>query len=116
MSGLNAITFHTTNMGVACAFWEAVGFDYAYGGPDASFSSFRAGGRTFVNVQLVESGETSSAWGRVIIHVDNPDDTHAALTTAGYSPHARPSDAPWGERYFHVTDADGNEISFARPL
>ena len=60
MSGLNAITFHTTNMRVACAFWEAVGFDYAYGGPDASFSSFRAGGTTFVNVQLVESGQTAS--------------------------------------------------------
>jgi uncharacterized glyoxalase superfamily protein PhnB len=27
-----------------------------------------------------------------------------------------PSDAPWGERYFHVTDPDGHELSFARPL
>jgi uncharacterized glyoxalase superfamily protein PhnB len=27
-----------------------------------------------------------------------------------------PADAPWGERYFHVRDPDGHELSFARPL
>lgn len=89
--------------------------DYAYGGPDASFTSLHAGGDTFVNLQLVESG-AGSAWGRIIIHVDSPDHTHSALTDAGYVPHAPPADAPWNERYFHVTDPDGNEISFARPL
>jgi hypothetical protein len=24
-----------------------------------------------------------------------------------------PQDAPWGERFFHVTDPDGHELSFA---
>jgi uncharacterized glyoxalase superfamily protein PhnB len=27
-----------------------------------------------------------------------------------------PHDAEWGERYFHVTDPDGHELSFAWPL
>ena len=27
-----------------------------------------------------------------------------------------PRDAEWGERYFHLTDPDGHELSFARPL
>jgi uncharacterized glyoxalase superfamily protein PhnB len=27
----------------------------------------------------------------------------------------RPRDAPWGERYFHMRDPDGHELSFARP-
>ena len=27
-----------------------------------------------------------------------------------------PADAPWGERYFHVLDPDGHELSFARLL
>ncbi|MGH8701888.1 MAG: VOC family protein, partial [Burkholderiales bacterium] len=27
-----------------------------------------------------------------------------------------PADAPWGERYFHISDPDGHELSFARPL
>ena len=35
---------------------------------------------------------------------------------AGYSPDTAPRDAEWGERYFHITDPDGHELSFARPL
>jgi uncharacterized glyoxalase superfamily protein PhnB len=31
-------------------------------------------------------------------------------------PNTGPRDATWGERYFHVTDPDGHELSFARPL
>jgi uncharacterized glyoxalase superfamily protein PhnB len=27
-----------------------------------------------------------------------------------------PADAIWGERYFHITDPDGHEISFAMLL
>jgi len=27
-----------------------------------------------------------------------------------------PRDAAWGERFFHVTDPDGHELSFAEPL
>lgn len=115
MTGLNAITFHTFDMARSCAFWEAAGLTYAYGGPDATFSSVHAGGGTFVNLQLVSEHVPGGPWGRIIIHVESPDEVHVALTAAGYQPHAAPTDAPWGERYFHVTDPDGNEISFARP-
>ncbi|MEE8286768.1 MAG: VOC family protein, partial [Gammaproteobacteria bacterium] len=34
----------------------------------------------------------------------------------GIRPDTTPRDAEWGERYFHVTDPDGHELSFARPL
>jgi uncharacterized glyoxalase superfamily protein PhnB len=27
-----------------------------------------------------------------------------------------PRDAEWGERFFHLVDPDGHELSFARPL
>jgi len=27
-----------------------------------------------------------------------------------------PRDASWGERYFHMPDPDGHELSFARPI
>jgi uncharacterized glyoxalase superfamily protein PhnB len=27
-----------------------------------------------------------------------------------------PRDAEWGERFFHMDDPDGHELSFARPL
>ena len=35
---------------------------------------------------------------------------------AGFAPATAPRDAEWGERYFHLTDPDGHELSFARPL
>ena len=28
----------------------------------------------------------------------------------------RPRNASWGERYFHLQDPDGHELSFAKPL
>jgi len=36
--------------------------------------------------------------------------------TCALDPGTTPADAEWGERYFHLTDPDGHEISFARPL
>ena len=35
---------------------------------------------------------------------------------AGYLPATVPRDAEWGERFFHLIDPDGHELSFARPL
>ena len=34
---------------------------------------------------------------------------------AGLEPDTAPWDASWGERFFHMTDPDGHELSFARP-
>jgi len=34
----------------------------------------------------------------------------------GLEPEAPPRDAEWGERYFHLTDPDGHQLSFARRL
>jgi uncharacterized glyoxalase superfamily protein PhnB len=34
----------------------------------------------------------------------------------GYAPEMEPADAPWGERYFHLRDPDGHELSFAKLL
>jgi uncharacterized glyoxalase superfamily protein PhnB len=52
----------------------------------------------------------------VIVHVDDVDGLHARALAAGFHPEAPPRDAEWGERYFHLTDPDGHELSFARPL
>ena len=41
---------------------------------------------------------------------------HARVVGAGHAPEFAPRDAAWGERYFHVRDPDGHELSFARPL
>jgi hypothetical protein len=34
----------------------------------------------------------------------------------GLNPEAAPRDAEWGERFFHLLDPDGRELSFAKPL
>ena len=56
-----------------------------------------------------------SWWGRVIFRVDQVDALHAALAAQGMTPEL-PRDGAWGERYFHIKDPDGHELSFAELL
>ena len=101
-------------MALAVLFYEALGFERRYGGPDADFTSFRTGGG-FLNLQHADS-RPDGAWGRVIFCVDDVDAMHERALAAGLSPSTEPADAPWGERYFHLRDPSGHELSFARPL
>ena len=110
---LSAVTLGVTEMATSCAFYDALGFERLYGGPDADFTSY-AVGSGFLNLQLVQRTETG--WGRFIVHVDDVDAIHDRAVAAGYAPSMAPSDAPWGERYFHIDDPDGHEVSFARPI
>lgn len=111
---INAITFVVTDMALSVAFYEALGFGLAYGGPDTAFSSLGIG-HNFVNLQ--HTGDTPGlGWGRVVFHVDSPDDMYDTALSAGYAAATQPADAPWGERYFHIHDPDGHELSFARLL
>ena len=57
-----------------------------------------------------------SWWGRVIFYDSDVDALHARAIAAGYRPDTEPRDAQWGERFFHITDPDGHELSFAWPL
>ena len=40
----------------------------------------------------------------------------ALVVAAGLEPMTEPVDAPWGERYFHVLDPAGHEVSIARRI
>ena len=115
IESLSAVTLVTRNMVDAVAFYKALGFGLAYGGPDAAFTCFRSG-RSFLNLQLVVDAPAGGAWGRIIFWVDNVDAMHARAIAAGLHPLMAPADAPWGERYFHIRDCDGHELSFARRL
>jgi uncharacterized glyoxalase superfamily protein PhnB len=64
----------------------------------------------------VPAETTWSWWGRAIFYVDDVDNQHAQAVAAGLQPSFTPRDAPWGERYFHIVDPDGHELSFAQPL
>jgi catechol 2,3-dioxygenase-like lactoylglutathione lyase family enzyme len=116
VEAISAVTLLTADMAPAVAFYDALGFELLYGGPTAAFSSFAAGSG-YVNLQLDPvRAQGSAIWGRVVFWVDDVDAAFARVVQHGYSPETEPSDAPWGERYFHVRDPDGHELSFARPL
>ena len=110
---ISAVTLATADMGRACAFYGALGFVLRYGGPAARFSSFALAGGW---LNLTAEGAPPGWWGRVILHVGDVDALYALALARGLGPHAPPRDAEWGERYFHLTDPDGHELSFVAPL
>ena len=115
IESVSAITLATHDMARAVAFYEALGFVLKFGGPGAPFASFHAGSG-YLNLTTEPTARTWSWWGRAIFYVDDVDAQHACARAAGLVPDFEPRDAPWGERYFHITDPDGHELSFARPL
>jgi uncharacterized glyoxalase superfamily protein PhnB len=112
---LSAVTLATHDMRRAVRFYRMLGFTIAYGGEEAAFTSFRAG-ENFLNLIAAPAAREWSWWGRVIFYDSDVDGLYRRLVAAGYRPQTEPRDAPWGERYFHVTDPDGHELSFAWPL
>ena len=115
IESLSAVTLFTRHMARAVGFYQKLGFEIKYGGKDADFTSFFAG-PGFLNLMQVPREQKLEWWGRAIFYVSNVDACHAQALSAGLTPEFAPSDAPWGERYFHIRDPDGHEISFARPL
>ena len=63
----------------------------------------------------LEQGDSIPGWGRLIFYVTDVDALWTHLKDRGFDPET-PRDAAWGERYFHMPDPDGHELSFARPL
>jgi catechol 2,3-dioxygenase-like lactoylglutathione lyase family enzyme len=116
LESISAVTLATSDMAASVAFYESLGFPRRYGGPEADFTSFLVG-PGYLNVQLDPDGApVGRVWGRVIFWVDDVDAMYERALAAGHRPEAEPADAPWGERYFHLRDPDGHELSFARPL
>ncbi len=112
---ISAVTLLTVDMAQAVAFYQLLGFHLLYGGQEAPFTSFRVG-TGYLNLQLDNARSPRGVWGRVVLWVDDVDDMYRRALSAGFDPETSPEDAPWGERYFHIHDPDGHELSFARPL
>ena len=55
-------------------------------------------------------------WGRAIFYVNDVDAIYRRALALDLEPDFAPRDASWGERYFHISDPDGHELSFARRL
>lgn len=112
---ISAVTLATADMSRAFDFYSKLGFRLSYGGPDADFTSFHVA-ESFLNIAARPGYAGAGPWGRTIFHVSDVDEMFAKVRSAGLSPETEPRDASWGERYFHILDPDGHELSFAKPL
>jgi catechol 2,3-dioxygenase-like lactoylglutathione lyase family enzyme len=115
IESISALTLATHDMQRSVRFYAALGFDIIHGGETSSFTSFRAG-NGYLNLVAQPKEKQWSWWGRAIFYVGDVDEMYRRALAAGFSPSTTPRDAEWGERYFHLTDPDGHELSFARPL
>jgi catechol 2,3-dioxygenase-like lactoylglutathione lyase family enzyme len=131
---ISAITLKVQNMERSCQFYSKIpGFKIVYGGrPHDIFSTFELGGeeqtkerqsKTYVNLELAEKRkkDSRSDFGRIIFHTKNVDDLYRHMKKDEFfSNHiifeSEPADAPWGERYFHIRELNGYQLSFAQPL
>jgi catechol 2,3-dioxygenase-like lactoylglutathione lyase family enzyme len=112
---ISAVTFRVLSMKASVQFYrDVLGMELVYGGERAGFSSLRAKDPDSAILNL-EQGRLVSGWGQLIFHVADMDAFWAYLCEKEFHPE-RPRDAPWGERYFHMPDPDGHELSFARPI
>jgi catechol 2,3-dioxygenase-like lactoylglutathione lyase family enzyme len=112
---LSAVTLTVADMARAVEFYTRLGFAMAYGGDEASFTSFRVGDG-YLNLDLRKGYGAGESWGRAIFYVADVDEMYRRALDAGLQPGTQPRDAEWQERYFHIIDPDGHELSFARPL
>ena len=71
-------------MEAAVGFYTDLGFNIIYGDAAAPFVSLSIGSN-FVNLQ--RTGEPpGTGWGRVVFHVESPDDVHDIAVAAGHDP------------------------------
>jgi len=101
IDGISAVTLGTHEMPRAVRFYRALGF--------------RAGA-SYLNLIVQPAGRRWSWWGRVIFYVADVDELYDRALAAGCQPTTAPRNAEWGERFFHLADPDGHELSFARLL
>ncbi len=112
---ISAVTLRVANMMESVRFYrDVLGMELLYGGENAGFSSLCSKDTKSAILNL-EQGDTVTRWGRLVFHVANVDALWTHLSERGFDPEV-PQDASWGERYFHMLDPDGHQLSFARPL
>jgi catechol 2,3-dioxygenase-like lactoylglutathione lyase family enzyme len=109
IEAISAVTLGTREMPRAIQFYRALGFEVLHGEEQSSFISFRAG-MSYLNLVA------QRWWGRVIFYVADVDALYERALAAGCQPTTAPRNAEWGERFFHLIDPDGHELSFAWPL
>ncbi len=113
ISKVSAITIRVAEMRRSMRFYrDLLGLTVQYGGDDDYFASLNIS-NFFLNLEVTK--EPVNHWGRIIFYCDDVDEMYSYLRREGYDP-GEPKDSTWGERFFHLEDPDGHELSFAKPL
>ncbi len=134
---ISAVTLFIENMERSCNFYSRIpGFKLVFGGsPTDSFTTYEVGSgesknipKTYLNLELASPISTDHTiddrrkhFGRIIFHTVDVDKLYSYLKNNQDLSNAilfedEPRDAPWGERYFHIREPDGYQLSFAKPL
>lgn len=130
---MSALTLIVKNMEKSCSFYSNIpGFKLIYGGsPNDSFTTYELGkfnSITCLNLEQMKISDdklnqynNNNNFGRVIFHTNNVDRLYAYFkNNKSFSKliffENEPVNAPWNERYFHLRDPDGFQLSFAQPF
>src|SRR5438876_9603843 len=112
---ISAITIKVNDMASSVHFYNRLlGLKVLYGGENAYFSSLQTFGVKDTILNL-EKGHVTPVWRLIIFSVDDVDQFWADMKEKKFGP-ARPRDATWGERNFHLVDTDSHELWFAPPI
>ena len=120
---ISAITLLVKNMEKSCKFYSRIpGFRLVCGGTSDFFTTYEVGNdsKMYLNLELVNDDKKRD-FGRVIFHTDDVDRLYTHLKNDDHilklgSFENAPTDASWGERFFHMRDPDNYQLSFATPI
>jgi catechol 2,3-dioxygenase-like lactoylglutathione lyase family enzyme len=131
---ISGVTLSVENMEKSCKFYSRIpGFKIAYGGSNAdSFTIFEIGEdittKMYLNLELRTNNDITIShlnnrrnFGRIIFYTEHVDELYSqfkndASISELISFENEPRDALWGERFFHIRDPDGYQLSFAMPV
>mmetsp|Transcript_3467 Transcript_3467/g.9586 ORF Transcript_3467/g.9586 Transcript_3467/m.9586 type:complete len:263 (+) Transcript_3467:157-945(+) len=121
---LSAPTLATIDMAASVHFYETLGLVVSFGGADSFFTTMQPPPITnpeqpasmYVNLFTCPDYPAGKSWGRLVIYCDDVDAMYQRAMDAGFEAEFEPDDAFWGERYFHILDPSGHELSFAQPI
>jgi catechol 2,3-dioxygenase-like lactoylglutathione lyase family enzyme len=126
---ISAITLLIKEMKRSCNFYSKIpGFKLIYGGyPSDLFTTYEIGNSAvYLNLELFkmiangQKGDRKNAV-KIILHTENVDELYFYFKKDKTISQLilfenEPTDASWGERYFHIRDPDGHLLSFAKTI
>jgi catechol 2,3-dioxygenase-like lactoylglutathione lyase family enzyme len=128
VSRISAVTLLIKDMETSCNFYSKIpGFKLTFGGYHHDFfTTYEIGQNTsvYLNLELIKLNdygeyEHSKNLVKIILHAIDVDKLYLyfkndQIISNLISFENQPTDASWGERYFHIRDPDGYLLSFAQ--